>query len=1123
MIFPTPMKQLLSSRLSSLLQNDRDIDEEMLLRAYTTFKLEELEEAERPQMNDILLPLQRNEEYDNANRFFTSYEISDFILLFTHPFIANTCALAEFIDEGKMEMLLTKSRETTIVSKNPARNLFSIIHAIFSLRKLFQAEEANGKSVYALYKVDATNRGLPFIDQQIFTKVAEMVLLVRQDSADEILGTKTYRALANHIGTLSNDYEFSREDRRRLIVNGFTNKPLPVSMSAFSHKTDETVKKVINELEECVIGLPSPAKAVGVVDVLRKSKSNNTARMPNDVSLEVSIVFNIFLSASLALTDINTEILIILPSIPFVLKWLEEKRLITKSTKFVLPSEATVKAFELEVSLNKYEQKSEDNTKFTTYSQWIEEVRSKSTVNEKLILVFENRCNDFIKTGLEGIKFLASTIHTLCSEEATIYGISSEYALGKTGTIINNFASDTSRKFCVSDIIAIPRKGQNEDVQQMAASQTKKLIWKASYSNTSNSTNLLFLQNGKEVASKINQAGFYMKNNTRIIAIGNTKPIEFDLNNFLDSNLTLRQYIRSLSSPTATIKENAKPIHFSKEITFWYTIAEGPYKTYRTRKKVTVSVRHILLKQSTDIGVSNIENNIRGKGKHRAIEGTKVDLYPEADIVYDIEALRNFILCKYPYYIVNKTPTGATSRGNEKPVRKYISDAYKEEITGSEITLKTFLYINEDIDVQIFPQNDTETISETSSKGKRKRGKAEQIPKPVYLHDILEPIGNKFVRELEYNDFTSCLEDNQLLSNSRGLYLKAIKSIRNMLNHAMTNAFCDTNVITEATKDEQVLTGAMNRLRAALVKKHFTAKEFKSLYKKIVSKLNGANLEYLGVLIKLFTGLESHAICALEWSDFKKVSDYGFFQLHIYKQLPGNGMEPIPLESDSSIRCIPCSPMLGKILDEYAPARGATKQDGSSGQNRKRYILSWTKENGATDPIKPPSLDRITRDLLNNEFGNNQTLFTLLSDEDGNGAEVDLSNYKGSIFRENIRYWTTMRCGFDIDEVAHILGNEKPSVLGRYYRDFNDEATQYLMYSKLARMDAILEYCDKPYAGIKSLDIPSGQTHDYKIKAESQIPLQLEISASSEKPETITFNCNHGFSMFVSDNFTEKE
>ena len=111
-----------------------------------------------------------------------------------------------------------------------------------------------------------------------------MILLVRQDSAAEILGIKTYKALANHIGTLSNDYEFSREERRRLIVNGFTNKPIPVSMSAFSHKTDETVKKVINELEECVIGLPSPAKAVGIVDVLRKSKSNNTARMPNDIS-----------------------------------------------------------------------------------------------------------------------------------------------------------------------------------------------------------------------------------------------------------------------------------------------------------------------------------------------------------------------------------------------------------------------------------------------------------------------------------------------------------------------------------------------------------------------------------------------------------------------------------------------------------------------------------------------------------------------------------------------------------------------------------------------------------------------------------------------------------------------
>ena len=195
----------------------------------------------------------------------------------------------------------------------------------------------------------------------------------------------------------------------------------------------------------------------------------------------------------------------------------------------------------------------------------------------------------------------------------------------------------------------------------------------------------------------------------------------------------------------------------------------------------------------------------------------------------------------------------------------------------------------------------------------------------------------------------------------------------------------------------------------------------------------------------------------------------------------------------------------------------------SSKQNEKRYILSWTKQSGAANPIKPPDLDKITRDLLNDEFGNKQTLFTLLSAEDGNGAEVDLSNYKGSIFRENIRYWTTMRCGFDIDEVAHILGNEKPTVLGRYYRDFNNDATQYMMYSKLARMDALLEYYNKPYAGLKSLDIPSDRTSDYEIKAESQTPLQLEISANSENPETITLSCYHGFSMFVADSFTEKE
>ena len=96
-------------------------------------------------------------------------------------------------------------------------------------------------------------------------------------------------------------------------------------------------------------------------------------------------------------------------------------------------------------------------------------------------------------------------------------------------------------------------------------------------------------------------------------------------------------------------------------------------------------------------------------------------------------------------------------------------------------------------------------------------------------------------------------------------------------------------------------------IRSSLTKKSFTLEELYRLLSLISKEIEDGNWEYIGVLIRLCTGLPGNIVCALNWDDYAFVIIYGFHQLLIYQQMINDGMEYKLLASKEDNRCLPVS------------------------------------------------------------------------------------------------------------------------------------------------------------------------------------------------------------------------
>lgn len=103
---------------------------------------------------------------------------------------------------------------------------------------------------------------------------------------------------------------------------------------------------------------------------------------------------------------------------------------------------------------------------------------------------------------------------------------------------------------------------------------------------------------------------------------------------------------------------------------------------------------------------------------------------------------------------------------------------------------------------------------------------------------------------------------------------KAIKYHLNLiLNYAFSKKVLKKYLTVNISKDEELIDESKTRLKALrreLVRKSLSHKKEKELVKSLINGFKKNNA-YLGILIKMFTGMSTAEVCALQWNDYKRM------------------------------------------------------------------------------------------------------------------------------------------------------------------------------------------------------------------------------------------------------------
>ena len=1149
--------------------SDNPIEEKELIRAYAAYSARS-EKAFHGLLSDPFFRFPPKCLPADLSANFISYPIDKFIATIVPNAVGDCQKIARMIDEKKLvaeDRLTYEKKEEQEVDNNIAicfaicfiKDAFTSLLASIKDNKDDYLKDKGKEWLYSSYLREVRKRHIPYIAELVyFNALAESVLLLRQDSSMNILNLSSYDKAFKAMQSLYSDLGLCRTEMIWFLAEGHTLTARHVKHAPFSSISDkDKEKKLKDDITDALNTLPSPASALAIAENTKKkatskskSANNQKALMPSDAPIELSLVFSRFAAEAAQMRN-NDECLVLFPSALFVMKWADCRYLTNKKVKFVIPSEAATLLLNSTYGKDSiYRDQDGSKMKFTRYEEWVESLSGAAMLDEKLILIFENHTNDLRWIGQDGnISSFTDIIENKLNPQSTIYCLSPESYLDNSSSLLNHLLKESDKRLSITETVAIPRKGQVEVMLFNNTKEAQKLFWKAeNKEGWSGETRITFLRNDSKILKIFNKLQDRWEGNGRMLTQEGAASINISLKGKIkDPKQTLRQYCFSTQKKDTPRKDARKPVEYSEEITFWYTITMAHnYKTKdgdsALKMKIEVVARHFNRPKP------ETEKGTRGKGKNDVIKGSLVDFYLSPQKAADKNYVKNFILKNYP-----KKQYYSTDGKVKRYPRKIISDVYQEELKNQDLTIKTILFIHEELDAVII----------SGSQGKR----------AIRLHDVLRPILNAHCSALTANDFVNAINET-IPNRSTACYMNALHAIRDLVRVATHSNPNDETLIDKLIDDEEEFSRTLSKLRSALGKKHLSLDEFIKLYKAIVEKLDSSPI-YYGILIRLFTGLESNIVAALCWKDYKHNPDYDFHYLTIYRQASGNGQnEKLQLRADSNIRRLPISSILEQHLEKIRPRRkhkgfsdeiynpdkeeieqaedtyddvyaaGSSTADEDEAKNKDEdknktkdtgakttgdiHIVKSSKNSSGLEAVSPNKLDNETKKLLEEVFGKDDDLTFIIPCEDNEeGLEQSLARYKGGfIFRENLRYWLTRYCAFDADQISHYLGNSGATTLGKHYLDSNCTPNQYLVASKIWRFDALLagRLSNTSYKGIQERE--SSDEKILKIEGNEITPIELDLIITAEAesmPCTIKVRCEHGLAACIVHDETEGE
>ena len=1160
----TALSKLLTTRSE---KRDSPFDEMDLLRSYAIYAVRNDAGFLSLLQDDFFRFPQRGLPNDLSSRFLC-YSLDKFIAAIIPNVVGDCLKVARLIDERKLSTTGWAQYQTSSDSRKTADTI-GIVFAIFHIKKMFismlsrQKNDKNDDGIsqeridktwlFESYIRESKKRKLPYITELVhFNILAESTLLLRQDNSMKILNLSSYDKPFKAIRYGYNTFGMTRTDMLWFLAEGHALVPSGhVRESKLSKIKEKEEKKALKaDIFDALKGLPSPAEALALAENTKKSEEgkknsdDETTLRPTDAPIELSLVFNTFAAEVASMKTQAGRCIVIFPSALFVMKWADNKFLANKKAKFVIMSEPALKLLESTYSSNSlYRDNTNSNMEFVLYNEWKENISEAKHLKETFVLYFENHTNDYKWIGKDSnAELFLSSLHKKLGPKSTIYCLSPESYLSNTSSLLYQCTVNDKEKPVITEAAAIPRKGHKENMPFDNTAYAQKLFWKACYcKDWDGKTKITFLRNDSKALELLGKLEDRWKGNGRMLTSEMAQCVSVSLQEKAArfSAWTLRQFCFNQKKDAYPRKQARNEVKFSEEISFWYTISVA--HNYRAGKDTGIKMKLEVVARHFKRQGEDSSSGVRGGGKNNVIQQSLVDFYISPKQASNEEYVKNYILSNYPkkkFFHSEKSDDGDNSKKKyvvDRYPREEISKVYREELAGQDLTIKTLLFIHEELDTVIVP-------------GKKGRS-------PTLLHDVLAPIIDAHCSALTPDDFVSAIQATMPDRSTAG-YLNALHAINKLTETALGKNPGKSTAIDRLIDDEEEFSRTMSKLRSALGKKHFSFDEFVRLYDEIVKRMQTSPI-YYGVLIRLFTGLESNIVAALCWNDYKHNTEYDFYYLTIYRQVPGNGSGDIALRSDSNIRRLPLSKTLAKHLEDIRPRRKRKESseeiynpdeeefDAPIEDNYKdiyspeadetvnneetstqilstatMHIVKSSKNFSGLEAVSPRKLDEKTKEVLNDVFGDDDYLsFIIPCENNDEGFEQSLGRYRGGlIFRENLRYWLTRYCRMDADQVSHYLGNSGATTLGRYYLDSNSTPNQYLVASKIWRFDALLEEHIKgrTYRGQTDFRTESGK--QITIDGNETKPIEIDFNVTSGKdsePCSIKVKCTHDFSIYT--------
>ena len=362
---------------------------------------------------------------------------------------------------------------------------------------------------------------------------------------------------------------------------------------------------------------------------------------------------------------------------------------------------------------------------------------------------------------------------------------------------------------------------------------------------------------------------------------------------------------------------------------------------------------------------------------------------------------------------------------------------------------------------------------------------------------MLTELGQNYVADMTEDACITQIED-LYPEESQAQLRRRCQILYTVFELARKQGHCRENPLQQLVTDEQHSNKMFAKIRGSLAVRSLTKEELTDVFQTITAKLEAGETAYLGVLIRLLTGLESNIVCALKWGDFEEIADYGIYRLVVAHQVTNDGETVRGFDSLEDYRLLPCCKLLAAYLLQQKRATQESLASHYGGSIRNFPIVTASGEKARWQDyevmLAPKELERISREILS--AAKLDAHMVTIPDYQKGSKETNLSHYQGDFFRENFKYWAQELCKFTTDELAYHVGNIPATTFGKFYCDFLNDVSQLTLYVKLQRLGAILACKEETMAVRKTYEGHSVFAHTFPAKGSR--PAQIHICLSQE-------------------------